>query len=119
MKLAGLLRLGYFLGEKLPLKASGETAGEKGENPSLTCFQSSRGSAANKVQHLPLNRQLRRLRRVSVPFFMLIPSLSSLHKSPLCQSSAPCKVIILEYEKCLVFLSLSSKMRETCKWPRA
>ena len=83
----------------------------KGENPSLTCSQSSRGSAAKRAQHLPLNRQLRRLRRVWVffPFFAPIPSLSSPHKSPLYQSSAPCKVIILEYEQSLVFLSLSSK----------
>ena len=115
------LCLGHFLGEKPSLEASGETAREKGENPSLTCPQSSRGSAAKKAQHLPLNRQLRRLRRVwvSVPFFVLIPSLSSLHKSPLYQSSAPCKIIILEYEQSLVFLSPSSKTRESRKWPRA
>ena len=43
---------------------------------------------------------------------------SSLHKSPLCQSSPPSKVIILEYKQSLVFLSLSSKTRETRKWPR-
>ena len=78
----------------------------KGENPSLTCSQSSRGFAAKKLQHSRLNRQLRRLRRVwvSVPFFVPIPSVSSLHESPLYEFGTPCMVIILEYEQSLFFL---------------
>ena len=105
-----------------PLEASGEFAREKGENPSLTCSQSSRGSVAKKVQHLPLNRQLHRLRRVWVSFlfFVLIPSRFLLSISHHFVNSAPpaSKAIILEYKQSLVFLSLSSKTRETRKWPR-
>ena len=88
----------------------------KGESPSLTCSQSSRGFAAKKLQHSRLNRQLRKLRRVwvSVLFFVPIPSVSSLHKSPLYEFGAPCMVIILEYEQSLLFnKSVEQNARET------
>ena len=83
----------------------------KGENPSLTCSQSSRGFAAKKLQHSRLNRQLRKLRRVwvSVPFFVPIPSISSLQELPLYEFGTPCMVIILEYEQSLFFLNSPSR----------
>ena len=75
-----------------------------------------------KEQHLALNRQLRRLRRVWVSFlfFVLIPSRFLLSISHHFVNPAPpaSKAIILEYKQSLVFLSLSSKTRETRKWPR-
>ena len=63
------------------------------------------------------NRHATQAMWVPVPFFVAIPSISSLHESPLYEFGTPRMVIILEYEQSLFFLnSPSSKTRETSKW---